>query len=72
VHEIQVSVISAEEQFNGIAELWAGDELIAFTHYEDGDLMLRIEPRPAGVGVVVGAQALVSAIAEANRRLSMY
>jgi hypothetical protein len=72
MHEIHVSVVSTQDAFDGTAELWSGGELIAFTHYEDGDLMLRIEPRRDGAAVVVGAYAMARALAEANRRLAEY
>ena len=70
MHEIRVSIVSAEEASEGVAELWAGGELIAYTHYEDGDLMLRIEPRRDGGPVVVGAHSLAAALAEADRLLA--
>ena len=69
MHEIRVSTVSAEEASYGVAELWAGAELIAYTHYGDGDLMLRIQPRPDGTPVVVGVHGLTVALAEVNRRL---
>jgi hypothetical protein len=43
-HEIEVISVSPEEAVDGIAELWAGGELVAFTHFEDSDLMLRSTP----------------------------
>ena len=70
MHEIRVSTVSPEEASNGVAELWAGRELIAFTHYDDSDLMLRIDPRRDGAPVVVGAHSLAVAFAEANRLLA--
>ena len=70
MHEIRVSAVSPEEASEGIAELWAGGELIAYTHLEDGDLMLRIEPRRDGAPVVVGVHGLTAALAEANRLLA--
>jgi hypothetical protein len=72
MHDIRVNVTSAEEAFDGTAELWYAGQLLAFTHYEDGDLMLRIEPRHDGAAVVVGAHAMATAIAEVNRRLAEY
>ena len=72
MHDIQVIVTSTEEAFDGTAELWYRGQLIAFTHYEDGDLMLRFEPRRDGAAVVVGAHAIAAAIAEVNRRLAEY
>jgi hypothetical protein len=67
MHEIHVTVVSAEEAADGTAELWSGGRMIGFTHLEDGDLMLRLE-----AGVVVGAHSLADAIAEANRLLAVY
>lgn len=69
MHEIQVSVMSPEAADHGIAEFWAGRESIGFTVLEDGDLMLRIEPRRDGTAVVVGARSLAEALGRANRLL---
>ena len=70
MHEIHVSVVSAEEASYGVAEFWSGGELIGFTHLNHGDLMLRIEPRDDGAPVVIGARGLADALAEANRLLA--
>jgi hypothetical protein len=67
MHEIHVTVVSAEEAADGTAEFWSGGRMIGFTHLEDGDLMLRLE-----AGVAVGAHSLAGAIAEANRLLAAY
>jgi hypothetical protein len=72
MHEIHVTVVSAEEAAYGTAELWAGGHMIGFTRLEDGDLMLRIEPSRDGDAVVLGAHSLAGAIAEADRLLSLY
>lgn len=72
MHEVQVSVVSAEEAAYGMAEFWSGGRLIGFTRFDDGDLMLRIEPRDDGAAVIVGAHGLADALAEANRLLSSY
>jgi hypothetical protein len=72
MHEMQVTVVSPEEAECGTAELWYGGHLFGFTHLEDGDLMLRIEPGHDGATVVVGAHGLAAAIAEANRLLALY
>jgi hypothetical protein len=72
MHEIQVSVVSAEEASYGVAEFWSGGRLIGFTHFDDGDLMLRVEPRDDGAPVVIGAHGLADALAEANRLLASY
>ena len=72
MHEIHVSVVSAEEASYGVAEFWSGGRLIGFTHLDDGDLVLRIEPRDDGAPVVIGANGLADALAEANRLLASY
>jgi hypothetical protein len=66
---LHVNVVSAEEASLGVAEFWSGDRMIAFTLIEDGDLTLRIGPSPDGM--VLGAHALVEALAEANRLLAV-
>jgi hypothetical protein len=70
LHDIHVSVVSAEEASLGVAEFWAGDRMIGFTLVDEGDLTLRIAPSPDGV--VLGAPALAEALAEANRLLALY
>ncbi len=70
LHDIHVSVVSAEEASLGVAEFWSGDRMIGFTRIEDGDFTLRIEPDPDGL--VLGAHALAEALAEANRLLALY
>ena len=67
MHDIHVTVVSAEEAADGTAEFWSGGRMIGFTHLEDGDLILRIES-----DVAVGAHSLADAIAEANRLLALY
>jgi hypothetical protein len=69
LHDIHVSVVSAEEASLGVAEFWSGDRLIGFTRIEDGDLALRIGPDP---DLVLGAHALAEALAEANRLLALH
>lgn len=72
MHEVRVSVVSAEEASDGVAEFYSAGRLLGFTHFEDGDLMLRIEPRDDGAPVVVGARGLAEALAEAKRLLASY
>ena len=72
MHEVHVSVVSLEEASYGVAEFWSRGRLIGFTHYDDGDLMLRIEPHDDGAPVVIGAHGLADALAEANRLLASY
>jgi hypothetical protein len=70
LHDIHVSVVSAEEASLGVAEFWSGDRMIGFTLIDEGDLTLRIQPCPDGV--VLGAHALAGALVEANRLLALY
>ena len=72
MHEIRVNTVSPEEASEGVAELWIGDQLIAYTHLEDGDLMLRIEPHRDGSPVVVGVRGLTVALAEVDRVLAAF
>lgn len=71
MHEVEVRSISPEEKSDGIAELWAGGELIAFTRVEDGDLMLRIDTRRNGSPVVVGVHGLTQALVEVGQVLAV-
>jgi hypothetical protein len=68
--DIHVIVVSPEEASFGVAEFWSGDRLIGVTSTEDGELSLRIES--SHDDIVLGAQALSNAIAEANRLLALY
>jgi hypothetical protein len=68
-HQLDVSVVSSEEAEFGIAEFWAGGRLFGFTRLEDGELVLRIEPRSDGGAVVVGAHSLAEALARAKQLL---
>jgi hypothetical protein len=72
MHEIRVSVVSPEEASFGVAEFWSEGRMIGFTQFDDGTLVLRIEPRDDGAAVVIGAQGLADALAEANRLLASY
>ncbi len=60
--ELHVSVVSPEEAEFGTAEFWAGDKLFGFTRLEDGELVLRIEPRSDGGAVVVSGHSLAEAL----------
>ena len=43
--------------------------MFGFTLVEDGDFVLRIEPKPDGAAVVVSAHRLADAIADATQLL---
>ena len=72
MHEIRVSILSAEAADDGVAELWAGDEMIGYTILDDGDLMLCIGPRRDQTAVVVGAHSLSQALIRAEHLLEQY
>jgi hypothetical protein len=74
MHEIEVLTVSAEGASDGIAELWRDGEQIAYTHYDfdDGELMLRIEPRHDGTSLVIEMRSLTAALAEVDRVLALY
>jgi hypothetical protein len=72
MHDICVSVASAEAADYGVAELSAAGEPIGFTILEDGDLMLHIEPRRDHTAVVVGAHSLAQALHQAKHLLGNY
>ncbi len=72
MHEIRVRTVSAEEASYGVAELWAGGHFLAYTLYEGDGLMLRINSRPDGGPVTVGAHGLADALAEVDRLLASH
>jgi hypothetical protein len=72
MHDIDVSVASAEAADHGVAEFSAGGKQIGYTILEDGDLMLHIEPRRDDAPVVVGARSLAQALMKACRLLEKY
>jgi hypothetical protein len=72
MHEIRVESVSAEEASYGVTELWAGNVMVGYTLYEDGDLMLRLEPSRDGRPMAVGVQSLTDALAEVDRLLALH
>jgi hypothetical protein len=71
-HKLTVRVVSPEEADHGVAEFWLGDQLFAITRLEDGELLLRIEPRNDGAAVLVNAHSLADALAQAKAILESY
>ena len=67
-HDIQVLVVSPEEASRGVAEFWSAGRLIGVTCVEEGELTLRIGS--SHDDVVLGADALADALAEAGRLLA--
>jgi hypothetical protein len=72
MHEIRVSVLSAQAADYSVAELCAAGELIGHTVLEDNDLMLRIEPRHDHTAVVLGARSPTQALNQAKHLLEKY
>jgi hypothetical protein len=70
--EIEVISVSSEEAEHGVAELWANGEQIAWTHLEEGVLVLRIEPRADGSAHEFDARSLSKALTEAERLIAQH
>jgi hypothetical protein len=69
---VHVSVVSPEEAYNGNAEFWCGNELMAVTVLSEGQLQLSIEPRADGSPWLVDTTSLALGLAEATRLLAAY
>ena len=69
---VHVSVVSAEEAYNGNAEFWCGRDLMAITVVHEGRLHLRIDPRRDGQPWLLEAESLADGVAEATRLLAAY
>jgi hypothetical protein len=70
--QISVNVVSAEEAYDGIAEFWCGDELMAVTLLSEGGLQLRIESRADGQPWLINTSSLAHGLAEAERLIAAY
>jgi hypothetical protein len=70
--QVHVSVVSPEEASNGNAEFWCGNELMAVTVINEGQLQLSIEPRADGSPWLVDTTSLAVGLAEAARLLAAY
>ena len=72
--DIEVVSVSPAEASDGVAELWRDGKQIAYTHYDfdDGDLMLRIEPRRDGTPLVIEVRSLTAALAHVDQVLAVY
>jgi hypothetical protein len=68
--DIEVISVSAEEAEHGVAELWSDGEQVAWTHLEQGVMVLRIEPRADGSAHEFDAKSLAKALAEAERLIA--
>jgi hypothetical protein len=70
--QVNVIVASAEEAYNGNAEFWCANELMAITVINEGQLQLRIDPRADGSPWLVDTTSLALGLAEATRQLAAY
>jgi hypothetical protein len=69
---IHVIVASAEEAYNGTAEIWCGADMLAVTQIQDGQLHLRIDPRRDGAPWVINAKSLADGLGELTRRMAAF
>jgi hypothetical protein len=69
---VHVSVVSPEEAYNGNAEFWCGNELMAVTVINEGQLQLSIDPRADGSPWLVDTTSLALGLAEATRLQAAY
>lgn len=70
--EIKVIITSPEEAYNNEAEFWRANELLGVTVLHEGQLHLRIEPRPDGSPWLAEVASLARSLTEAERRLAAY
>jgi hypothetical protein len=70
--QVRMIVVSSEEAYDGIAELWCGPELMGVTILADGELQLRIESRADGEPWMVDTASLAHALGEASQLLAAY
>jgi hypothetical protein len=69
---VHVIVVSPEEAYNGNAEFWCGNELMAVTVLNEGQLQLSIEARAGGSPWLVDTTSLALGLADAARQLAAY
>ena len=70
--QINVIVTGPEEAYDGIAEFWSANELMATTVLHQGRLHLRIDPRNDGMPWLADVVSLGRALSEAKQRLEAY
>ena len=69
---VRVIVVSAEEAADGNAEFWCGHDLMAITVFIDGQLHLRVDPRPDGEPWLIETESLALALQDAAQRIAAY
>lgn len=70
--QVRMIVVSSEEAYDGIAELWCGADLMGVTILSEGELQLRIEPRADGQPWVVDSASLARELQQATSLLAAY
>jgi len=70
--EIKVIVTGPEEAYDGIAEFWSANQLMATTVLHEGRLHLRIDPRSDGTPWLADVVSLSRALGEAKQRLASF
>jgi hypothetical protein len=68
--QISVIVVSPEEAYDGTAEFWCGDELMAVTLLSERGLQLRIASRADGQPWLIDTTSLAHGRDEANRLIA--
>jgi hypothetical protein len=69
---IRVIVVSAEEAWDGNAELWLGNELMGVTVLYDSRLHLRIDARRDGEPWLIETAGLARALETAAEQIAAY
>ena len=72
MNEIKMILTGPEEAYDGDAEFWCANELMAVTVLHEGRLHLRIDPRADGAPWLLDAHSLIGALQEARERLASY
>jgi hypothetical protein len=70
--EVQMILTGPEEAYDGNAEFWCANELMAVTVLHEGRLHLRLDPRADGRPWLIDTTSLARALAEAAEQLARY
>jgi hypothetical protein len=70
--DVDLCVYSPEAADHGYAEFWVGRERVAFTMLADGEVVLRIDPRPDGTPVLMNAHSMAARLEHAAALLGSY
>jgi hypothetical protein len=70
--QVSVVVVSPEEAYDGIAEVWCGAELMGVTTLSGDELQLRIDARADGRPWLIDTTGLAHGLEEATRQLAAY